>query len=90
MSTEHSPAEISLTALRGVLGDVVNRAAIAKERTTITRHGKPLAAVISYEDLELLEQIEDRADIEALDRARVADAHADRMTFDAFLGVNPA
>ncbi len=53
--------------------DLVNRAAYGKERVEITRRGKPLAAVVPLEDVELLERLEDRVD---LDEARAALAEA--------------
>lgn len=50
----------------------MNRAAYRHERVLLTRHGKPVAAIISKEDLELLEALEDRADLEAV-RVALAD-----------------
>jgi prevent-host-death family protein len=44
---------------------MVNRVAYGKERHTITRHGKAVAAVIPVEDLRLLEELEDRMDVKA-------------------------
>ncbi|MGH3688207.1 MAG: type II toxin-antitoxin system Phd/YefM family antitoxin [Pseudonocardiaceae bacterium] len=35
--------------LRDHLGEIVSRAEHAQERTVVTRHGKPVAAVISIE-----------------------------------------
>jgi prevent-host-death family protein len=46
----------------------INRAAYGKERVRIAREGQDIAAVIPIEDLELLEELEDRIDImEAFD-----------------------
>jgi len=46
----------------------INRAAYGKERVRIAREGQDIAAVIPIEDLELLEEFEDRLDIlEAFD-----------------------
>lgn len=36
------------------------------ERVAVERYGKPVAALVSPEDLELLEAIENRMDIEAV------------------------
>jgi hypothetical protein len=44
---------------------VVNRAAYKGERTLLHRRGKDVAAVVPVADLVLLEQIEDRMDLEA-------------------------
>ncbi len=58
---------------RDEFSDLVNRAAYGKERVVLTRRGKPLAAVVPLEDVELLERLEDRID---LDEARAALAEA--------------
>ena len=58
---------------RDEFSDLVNRAAYGKERVVLTRRGKPLAAVVPREDVELLERLEDRID---LDEARAALAEA--------------
>jgi prevent-host-death family protein len=55
---------ISTKEARGQLSDVISRAAFAKERIVLTRHGKAVAAVVPIEDLELLENLEDRIDLE--------------------------
>jgi len=64
---------ISLGQLRGNLGDTVNRVAFADERVFITRNGKKVAAIVSIEDVELLDELEMRADVEALHQARAED-----------------
>lgn len=63
---------ISTKEARGQLSEVISRAAFAKERIVLTRHGKAVAAVVPIEDYELLEQIEDRIDLEDA-RAALAD-----------------
>lgn len=50
--------------------EVISRVAYAKDRVVLTRRSKPLAAVVPLEDVELLEELEERADLEALRRAR--------------------
>jgi prevent-host-death family protein len=57
-------SDISTKEARGQLSDVINQAAFAKERIVLTRHGKAVAAVVPMEDLELLESLEDRIDLE--------------------------
>ncbi len=64
---------VSLADLRKDLGEVVNRATFAGQRTAVTRHGKTVAAIIPVEDLELLDALEHRADLEALRQARGED-----------------
>ena len=39
------------------------------ERITVTRSGKPLFAVVPYEDAELLEALEDRMDLDLAKKA---------------------
>ena len=40
--------------------ELIDRAATTRERIVITRHGEPMAALLSLEDLELIEEIERR------------------------------
>lgn len=44
--------------------ELVSRAGFAKERVTVTRRGKTIAAIVPIEDVELLEKLEDRIDLE--------------------------
>ncbi len=66
-------ARIPTAKARDEFSDLVNRAAYGKERVVLTRRGKALAAVVPREDVELLERLEDRID---LDEARAALAEA--------------
>jgi prevent-host-death family protein len=65
-------------AARDELPDLVARAAYAHERTIIAKRGRPLAALISMEELELLEHLleehRDRMDTEAADRVMADDS----------------
>ena len=45
--------------------EILDTAITSKERVVLTRQGKPVAAVVPIEDLERLEAIEDRLDVEA-------------------------
>jgi prevent-host-death family protein len=49
---------------REQFSDTLNRVAYGHERIVLRRRGKDVAALISLEDLALLEQLEDRIDIE--------------------------
>jgi prevent-host-death family protein len=60
---------LTVTEVRDSLGDVVSRAVYGRERVPILRHGKPAAAIIPWEDLTLLEALEDHADVEAARKA---------------------
>jgi prevent-host-death family protein len=68
-------AKITTTAAREAFSEIVSRAAFGKERVVLTRHGKGLVAVVPVEDLEALEALEDRADVEAAEKA-LAEAEA--------------
>jgi prevent-host-death family protein len=50
--------DIPVTQARSDLAELVNRVAYSGERVVLTRHGKPLAALVSPADLERLEQLE--------------------------------
>jgi prevent-host-death family protein len=51
----------------------VERVAGERERVTLTSDGKPVAAIVPAEDLELLEALEDRLDVEEARRALTED-----------------
>ncbi|MEA2510883.1 MAG: hypothetical protein QOJ59_370 [Thermomicrobiales bacterium] len=57
-------ASISTVEARERFAEVVNRAAFGQERIVLTRRGKALAAVVPIEDLEWMQELEDRLDIE--------------------------
>ncbi len=63
----------TLKELRNSLGTKINEAAFAGARPLISRNGKTVAAIVSYDDLKLLEEYEELLDIEALRRARAED-----------------
>ncbi len=56
--------KITTSTARAEFADILNRAAYAGERVILHRHRKPVAAVVPIEDLEILEQIEDRVDLD--------------------------
>jgi len=66
-------ANISTAKARNDFAEVINRASFGKERFVLTRRGKKLAAIIPVEDLELLEELEDRMDVDAA-RAALAES----------------
>lgn len=61
---------MSAATVRGRFAEVLNRVAYGKDRVLLTRRASPIAAIVPVEDLRLLEEMEDRADLEALRRAR--------------------
>jgi len=61
---------VNIVTLRSNLADALNRAAYAGERVVLERRGKPVAAIVSMGDLELLERLENEADLKAVRKAR--------------------
>ena len=65
--------KLSISNARSQITELVNSAFYSGERTVIQKHGKPLAAIISIKDLELLECIiekfEDYVDVQDADAA---------------------
>jgi prevent-host-death family protein len=56
---------ISTVSARQNFSDLINRVAYGKDRVVLTRRNRPLAAVVPFEDMALLEEIEDREDVKA-------------------------
>ncbi len=69
-------ASISTVEARNQFVEVINRAAFGKERVILTRRGKEVVAVVPIEDVRLLEQLEDRLDLEEA-RAALAEARSE-------------
>lgn len=65
---------VSSSEARRNLSDLIASAAYASERRIVTRKGKPMAAIVSIEDLEAMEALEDHMDLqrakESLEEAR--------------------
>lgn len=61
--------DISIAELRAHLGDLVGRVSYKHDRIVITRHGKPVAALISASDMEKFQELEDWNDIRAAEAA---------------------
>jgi prevent-host-death family protein len=55
----------TLTNARSRFGELVNRARFGRERIVLTEHGKPVAAIISVEELAELQAAVDAADVAA-------------------------
>jgi len=51
--------EIPVTQARAELADLINRVGYGGERVVVTRHGKPLVALVSAADLERLEELQE-------------------------------
>jgi antitoxin Phd len=62
------PVNVSIVELRNNIADTLNRVAYQGERVILERRGKEVAAIVSMDDLALLEAIEDREDVKAARR----------------------
>lgn len=60
---------ISVTKARENLADILGEVRYAHKRIRLTSNGKGVGAIIPLEDLELLEAIEDKIDIDLADEA---------------------
>ena len=72
MSSEEEQA-VSATEARSKLSDLISQAQYSEERTILTRHDKPVAALVSMEDLKALRKLEDATDV-ARARESIEDA----------------
>ncbi|MFF6915012.1 type II toxin-antitoxin system prevent-host-death family antitoxin [Streptomyces sp. NPDC012466] len=54
--------EIPVTQARAELADLINRVVYGGERVVVTRHGKPLVALVSADDLRRLEGTQELAE----------------------------
>ena len=55
---------ISTADARKKFANIINRVAYGKESFVLTRRGEPLAAIVSIDDLKLLQEIEEQMDID--------------------------
>lgn len=60
---------LSIAEARNGLAEAINRVSYGGERVVFARRGKPVAALVSPEDLALLQQIEDGEDIRSVRKA---------------------
>ncbi|MFJ3583521.1 type II toxin-antitoxin system Phd/YefM family antitoxin [Streptomyces sp. NPDC090127] len=66
--------EIPVTQARAELADLINRVVYGDERVVVTRHGKPLVALVSAADLEKLEA--DREGAEGPTGSALSEVHS--------------
>jgi prevent-host-death family protein len=57
-------SRLAASAARLQFSEIVNQVAFGGERVTLHRHGKDVAAIVPIADLELLEELENRMDLE--------------------------
>ncbi len=62
--------KISAADARKKFANIINRVAYGKESFVLTRRGEPLAAIVSIDDLKLLQEIEEQMDIDDAWKAR--------------------
>ena len=62
--------KISAADARKKFANIINRVAYGKELFVLTRRGEPLAAIVSIDDLKLLQEIEEQMDIDEAWKAR--------------------
>ena len=58
-----------VTVASETLPELSNRVLRAGERVELERHGKPVAAIVSIEDMRLLEALEDQPEVKAPEAA---------------------
>jgi len=63
------PTTITTADARKHFAEIVNKVAYGNEPIVLTRRGQEIAALISMEELKLLQQIEDHIDIEDAKKA---------------------
>lgn len=54
--------EVPVTQARAELAELINRVVYGGERVVVTRHGKPLVALVSAADLQRLEDVDTAAE----------------------------
>ncbi|WP_432821825.1 type II toxin-antitoxin system Phd/YefM family antitoxin [Trichloromonas sp.] len=72
---------IGVSDARENLGEVVDRARYTHERVVLTKRGKEVGAIISIDDLRLLEMLEDQLDIK-MAREAIAESRGERIPYE--------
>src|SRR5262245_15584760 len=71
-------ATMTVAEAKNRFSDVLRRAEYGGERVVVERHGKPVAAIVSTDDLKRLEATDDAADLRDA-RAALAEAKRDGL-----------
>lgn len=66
---------------RDHLSEVVDRARYTQERVVLTKRGREVGAIISIDDLKLLELLEDQLDIKEA-RQALEESQGERISYD--------
>lgn len=75
-------ATITIGEARANFSEVVRRAQHGKERIIVARHGRPAAAIISTDDLEYFQHLEDALDIQSAEEALREVARVGALSLD--------
>ena len=62
--------QVSISEVRENMADIINCVAYRGERVILQRRSKGVAAMVSMDDLAMLQALEDEADVKAARRAR--------------------
>jgi prevent-host-death family protein len=76
---------VSAMEMRQSFGALLNRVQYAGERITIARQGKPVAALVSWAELQRLERLEEERELALVDTAKELIARAGAVSFSALL-----
>jgi len=71
--------------LRKQIGDILNRVCYAGDRFIVERRGKPVAAIVSVEELARLERMEQEREVEMMLLAKVAAAGEGVVPFETLV-----
>ena len=74
--------KIGVSDARDHLSEVVDRVRYTHERVVLTKRGKDVGAIVSIEDLKLLEMLEDQIDID-MARKALAEASEERISYQS-------
>lgn len=83
MSTTRIPA----SQARSEFAETLTRVQHKRERLILRRHNKDVVAIVSIEDLKLLEAIEDKLDVKAIRAARAEEGSIPWEQLKAELGL---
>lgn len=68
--------EIPVTQARAELAELINRVVYGGERVVLTRHGKPLVALVSSDDLQRLDAVEAEAEEQVISTVSTMRPHS--------------
>src|SRR5262245_14343827 len=78
-------ATMTVAEAKNRFSDVLRRAEYGGERVIVERHGKPVAAIVSTDDLRRLEATDDAADLRDAQAALAEARHAETVPLEAVL-----